>query len=162
MREYLEKKLPEYMVPSAFVTLKELPLNANGKLDTRRLPSPESFQIESPAHYVAPRTDTERAIAAVWQEVLSLARVSMDHSFFDVGGDSAMMVRVQNKLTRVLQKEIPITAMFTHPTVPALAAFLDQWNGGRSSFEPIEERARRQKESLRRQKHRFQERNRMQ
>src|SRR5262249_52282726 len=79
----------------------------------------------------------------------------MDHSFFEVGGDSALMVRVQNKLTAVLKKDIPMSAMFNHPTVPALAAFLDQQNGGRSLFDSIDERAKRQKDALHRQKARF-------
>jgi hypothetical protein len=146
------------MAPAAYVTLKELPLNANGKLDARRLPSPDVPQSESRTNYVAPRTGTERAIAAVWQDVLDLSKVSMDHSFFELGGDSAMMVRVQNRLATVLHKDIPIAAMFNHPTVPALAAFVDQQESGRSLFEPIEERARLQKEALKRQRRRFQER----
>jgi acyl carrier protein len=159
LRQFLEEKLPEYMVPGAFVVLKELPVNVNGKVDTKRLPSPDAVQRDSDTKYIAPRTSTERAIADVWQEVLSLARVSMDHSFFELGGDSAMMIRVQNKLTGVLQKEIPIAALFTHTTVPDLAAFLDQRQGGTTVFERIDMRAARQKEAIRRHKQRFQERN---
>jgi acyl-coenzyme A synthetase/AMP-(fatty) acid ligase len=158
LRQFLEAKLPEYMVPAAFVVLKELPVNINGKVDTKRLPTPASVQLDGETNYIAPRTNTERSIAGVWQEVLSLVRVSMDHSFFELGGDSAMMIRVQNKLTTVLQKDVPISALFTHTTVPALAAFLDQRQGGTTVFQQIDVRAVRQQEAMKRQKQRFQER----
>ena len=88
LREFLSRKLPQYMVPSAFVTLEKLPLSANGKVDRNSLPRPEAAEIVATAtpEYLAPETETERLIATVWRDVLGADKVGVHDNFFDIGG----------------------------------------------------------------------------
>lgn len=109
--------LPDYMVPSVVVVLDTLPLTPSGKLDRAALPDPE---VVSQAGFQAPRSDTEHALARVWQEVLGLERVGIDDNFFALGGDSIVTLQIVSKAA---QAGVPITArdLFAHPTVAGLA-----------------------------------------
>jgi amino acid adenylation domain-containing protein/non-ribosomal peptide synthase protein (TIGR01720 family) len=120
LRTHADAVLPKYMVPSAFVTVDSLPLNANGKLDVRALPAPERDPATA-AGYIAPRTDTERAVAEIWAEVLGAQRVGIDDNFFDLGGDSILSIRVISRLRAVLGVDVSARALFSHPTVAGLA-----------------------------------------
>jgi acyl carrier protein len=122
LRAYLRGKLPETMVPSAFVTLDAFPLTPNGKVDRSALPAPEVAREESAATYSAPRNEVERTIAAVWQDLLSIERVSVDKNFFDLGANSLMMVQANGRLRVALGKGVPLLDLFRFPTVRALAA----------------------------------------
>ncbi|MGB8507775.1 MAG: amino acid adenylation domain-containing protein, partial [Pyrinomonadaceae bacterium] len=120
----VKERLPEYMVPSVIVTLDELPLNENGKVDRRRLPSPESTgSVEG--SYVAPRTPTEQVLAKAWQEILKLDRVGINDNFFDLGGDSIRSIQV---LARAKEYGVrsSVQQLFQHPTVCELARALDE------------------------------------
>ncbi|MFB6819950.1 condensation domain-containing protein, partial [Streptomyces sp. NPDC056347] len=119
VREHVAAALPEYMVPSAFVVLEELPLNANGKLDRKALPAPE-FTADHDAR-VAPRTDTERVLASVWGEVLGLQDVGVHDNFFDLGGDSIISLQVVSR-ARSAGLTLSSRDVFQHPTIAALAA----------------------------------------
>ncbi|MEN3304155.1 MAG: hypothetical protein V7603_357, partial [Micromonosporaceae bacterium] len=121
LRGYLGQTLPGYMVPAAFVTLDALPLTVNGKLDRRALPAPgrESATL---AGYVAPRTPTEQAVAAVWAQVLDVPRAGAEDNFFELGGDSILSIRVASRLRGALGVDVSPRAVFTHPTLAALAA----------------------------------------
>ncbi|WP_420126425.1 amino acid adenylation domain-containing protein [Longimicrobium sp.] len=123
LREHLRRSLPEYMVPSAFVGLEALPLTPNGKLDRKALPAPE--YAAGADRYVAPRTEAERTVAAVWGEVLGVERVGAHDRFFDLGGHSLLLVRVQARLRDAFGQPVPITHLFRYLTVSALAAALD-------------------------------------
>ncbi|HEU0051969.1 MAG TPA: beta-ketoacyl synthase N-terminal-like domain-containing protein, partial [Longimicrobium sp.] len=123
LREHARRSLPEYMVPSAFVALERLPLNANGKLDRKALPAPE--YAAGADRYVAPRTEAERKVAAVWAEVLGVESVGAHDRFFDLGGHSLLLVRVQARLREAFGQPVPITHLFRYLTVSALAAALD-------------------------------------
>ncbi|MFD5753100.1 amino acid adenylation domain-containing protein [Streptomyces sp. NPDC127033] len=118
LREYVAVLLPEYMVPSAFVVLGALPLTVNGKVDRRALPEPV---FEAGDEYVAPRTETERALAAVWAEVLGVERVGVEDDFFALGGDSISSLRVTSRIRTVLGAGLTPRALFDHPTVARLA-----------------------------------------
>ncbi len=120
VRERLRAKLPEYMVPSAFVVLDRLPLNANGKLDRRALPAPEHTAARET--YVAPRTAAEEVVAGIWAETLRLERVGVAESFFELGGHSLLATRVASRIREVFGVELPLRALFESPTVAALAA----------------------------------------
>ncbi|WP_443678497.1 AMP-binding enzyme, partial [Plantactinospora endophytica] len=85
---HVSARLPEYMVPAVFVSLDALPLNANGKVDRRALPDPDTAALDAGPVFVGPRTEVEERIASVWREVLGLERVGVTESFFDLGGHS--------------------------------------------------------------------------
>ncbi|MEU3166767.1 amino acid adenylation domain-containing protein [Streptosporangium sp. NPDC006930] len=119
----LAERLPSYAVPSAFVSLERLPLNANGKVDRRALPEPEARGGAS-AGYVAPRDPTEEALVRIWAEVLAVERVGVHDDFFDLGGDSITSLRVASRARRAFDVEISPRELFAAPTVAALAEVL--------------------------------------
>jgi acyl carrier protein len=110
------------MVPAAFVFLDALPLTPNGKLDRKALPAPEPVSGETA--YVAPRRPLEEALAGIWAEVLGCARVGVKENFFDLGGHSLLLMKVQARLRETLDRKIPIVDLFRFPTVAALAEHL--------------------------------------
>ncbi len=119
LRAHLLRQLPDYMVPAAYVQLSELPLTANGKLDRKALPAPDSKAFAA-NEYVAPQGDTEIALAQVWSEVLGLERVGANDNFFDIGGDSIRSIAIVAK-ARERNISLAIVDIFKHPTVAALA-----------------------------------------
>jgi non-ribosomal peptide synthase protein (TIGR01720 family) len=121
LRSYLRAKLPEYMVPGAFVVLGEMPLTAHGKIDRRALPSPDQAQPQMKTGFVAPRTSLEKILADVWAEVLQVDRVGVYDNFFELGGDSILSVRVLAKANQ-LGFHLTTNELFQHQTVAALAA----------------------------------------
>ncbi|SEC47099.1 non-ribosomal peptide synthase domain TIGR01720/amino acid adenylation domain-containing protein [Amycolatopsis tolypomycina] len=121
LREHLSRSLPDYMVPSAFVPLDELPLTRNGKLDHRALPAPTEASTES---LVEPRTETERTAAVVLATVLGLERVGADGHFFELGGDSILSIRFTSALREAFGVDVSPRTVFDHPTVAGLAAAL--------------------------------------
>ncbi|MEO6191566.1 MAG: amino acid adenylation domain-containing protein [Thermoanaerobaculia bacterium] len=121
---HLRAKLPEYMVPSAFVFLPALPLSPNGKVDARALPAPERVRPELEAAYAAPKSELERIIATVWQEALAVGTVGIHDNFFDLGGHSLLLARVHARLREVLGRDISLVELFKNPTVSSLAAAL--------------------------------------
>ena len=121
LRRFLKETLPEYMVPSAFVTLESLPLTPNGKLDRRALPPPDPSRPELDQALVLPRTPVEEVLAGIWSEVLGLERVGVHDNFFDLGGHSLRATQVVSRVRRALAVEVPLRALFEHPTVAALA-----------------------------------------
>jgi amino acid adenylation domain-containing protein len=124
LRGFLKEKLPEYMVPSAFVTLEALPLTPNGKVDRKALPAPEGRPELNEAH-VAPRTPTEEVLAGIWAQVLGLDRVGVHDNFFELGGHSLLATQVVSRLRKAFQRELPIRWLFEAPTVAQLAARVD-------------------------------------
>jgi acyl carrier protein len=152
LREVLKERLPAYMVPAAFVILAELPLTPNGKVDRRNLPAPDGRSAEPEADYVAPQNEIEMTIAGVWRETLRLEKVGAHDNFFDIGGNSLLVVQVRGKLKELLGRETPIIEMFNHPTVSSLAGYLAQGeNSLDSSTHEGAERATTRRELMRRQ-----------
>ncbi|MFI8245408.1 amino acid adenylation domain-containing protein, partial [Kitasatospora sp. NPDC085930] len=128
VRSDLAAALPGYMVPAAFVTLARIPLTTNGKVNRRALPAPEQAVSVVGEHHLAPRTELEAALAAVWAEVLGLAQVGVEDSFFDLGGDSIRAVRLVGAL-REAGHDLTIRDVFERRTVAALAAALPGGDG---------------------------------
>ncbi|MFL6290868.1 MAG: amino acid adenylation domain-containing protein, partial [Thermoanaerobaculia bacterium] len=124
LRAFLQETLPEYMVPWTFVELETLPVTGNGKLDRAALPAPREVRAEAAA-FTAPRNDLERAIAGAWREVLGLDQVGVQESFFEVGGSSLLLARLQSRLRQALGREIPFVELFRHPTIESLAKSLE-------------------------------------
>ncbi|MCX4992713.1 MULTISPECIES: non-ribosomal peptide synthetase [unclassified Streptomyces] len=123
LREALAGVLPEYMVPSLFVELEKIPLTANGKLDRRALPDPETGAATDA--YIAPRSETEETIAEVWGQVLGLDKVGVEDNFFDLGGHSILAVRLISRLQAEYDLDLPVRVAFERPTVAQLAVEIE-------------------------------------
>jgi amino acid adenylation domain-containing protein len=149
LRGFLRERLPEPLVPSAFVVLDSLPLTANGKLDRRALPVPEGGKSSEPA--VLPRTATEEVIAAVWREALGLPAVGVEDSFFDLGGHSLLVVQVHRSLAPQFPG-LAVVDLFRYPTISALAGYLSKEKVDQISLEETRERAEDRTDRARRQR----------
>jgi acyl carrier protein len=123
LRHLLREKLPEYMVPSAFVLLEALPLTPNGKIDRAALPAPERPRSES-ATRQPPGNEVERGIVSILQDLLGAEEVGVDDNFFDLGANSLMMVQASVRLRALLGRAVPLVRMFQFPTARALASAL--------------------------------------
>jgi amino acid adenylation domain-containing protein/non-ribosomal peptide synthase protein (TIGR01720 family) len=121
LREHLKKKVPDYMVPAAFVFLEKLPLTASGKVDLRVLPVPESQRPELTREYAAPRTEAEKKLAGIWEKALRVERVGVEDNFFELGGDSILSIQIISAARREGLNLTP-KLLFAHQTVAALAA----------------------------------------
>ena len=129
LRDMLRGKLPEYMVPASFVLLPRLPLTANGKVDRARLPEPDEPR-EGNGEPTLPRTEEERQLIAIWEEVLGVRGIGIRDNFFDLGGHSLLALRMFGRLEQTLRVRLPIGTLFEAPTVEELAAILRR--GGRT------------------------------
>jgi hypothetical protein len=154
LRGRLRAALPETLLPAAFVPLAALPLNRSGKLDRRALPAPALADRGHSGEQLAPRTELERVVAEVWAAALRVPSVGVrDHFFDELGGSSLLVTRVTGELSRRLARAVPVTWMFTHPTVEALARRLAAGRPppARRSGPAPEERAARRRAQLYRQ-----------
>ncbi|MER2989661.1 amino acid adenylation domain-containing protein [Serratia nevei] len=124
LRAYLSERLPEYMVPSAYVWLDALPLTANGKLDRRALPEPERAAVGT-REYAAPQGETETTLARVWCELLEIGQIGRHDNFFELGGHSLLAVRLSSQL-RQQGITLPVQAIFNHPILAELAERIDR------------------------------------
>lgn len=124
MSGHLKQRLPEYMLPAAFVTLETLPLLPNGKIDRRALPVPT--QARRATQGAAPRTQLEKLLTRLWCEILNIESVGLDDNFFELGGDSLKVARFLNRLQEELGEVVYVVAIFDAPTVAQLAAYLQQ------------------------------------
>ncbi|MBE9209301.1 amino acid adenylation domain-containing protein [Nostoc sp. LEGE 06077] len=122
LRRFLAEKVPNYMLPAAFVTLEKLPLTPNGKIDRRALPAPETTRT----NFVAPRNTIEEAIAQIWQQVLGIAQVGINDNFFELGGHSLLATQVISRLRKTLGVNLRLRALFASPTVAELATKIPQ------------------------------------
>ncbi|HKR13655.1 MAG TPA: amino acid adenylation domain-containing protein [Pyrinomonadaceae bacterium] len=125
LRSCLREQMPDYMIPSYFVLLNNLPLNANGKVDRSALPEPQPDEAVSSEAYVAPRTPTEQAIAEIWSRVLGMERVGINDNFFDLGGHSLLATQLISRIREDFALEMPLVHLFENPTVAALAQIVE-------------------------------------
>jgi acyl carrier protein len=121
LRVYLREKLPEYMVPSAFVVLEALPVTPNGKVDRRALPEPDAQALMYAREYVAPRNEIEKQLADIWAAVVGVERVSVNDNFFDLGGHSLLALQINTRMRDAFDVEVPLRSVFQTPTVARLA-----------------------------------------
>ena len=123
MRAFLSDKLPEYMVPAAFVRMDSIPLTPNGKVDRRSLPKPDADVLmkEMEAEYIPPRTPAEEGIAAIFSKILNVDKVGANHNFFLLGGHSLLATQLVSRFKETFHVEIPLRVVFETPTVAGLA-----------------------------------------
>ncbi|SDE77108.1 amino acid adenylation domain-containing protein [Myxococcus virescens] len=133
LRQHLQQRLPEYMVPPAFVSLPALPLNPSGKVDRKALPSPTLADTRSQEVYVAPRDGLELRLVRAWEQLLGVEPISVRSSFFELGGHSLLAVRLVAALRESLGRPLPLSALFQAPTVEQLAALLRREDAGPTS-----------------------------
>jgi thioesterase domain-containing protein len=133
-RAGLTQRLPEYMVPTAFVVLKALPLTVNGKVDRKALPAPDPLQ--SDAAYVAPRTPTEQIIADIWADVLGVDKVGVFDDFFALGGQSLLATQMVSRIKRALKVDLSLRTLFEAPTISALMLKMEHADSAISTLPP--------------------------
>jgi len=150
LSDYLKGRLPEYMVPAAFVFMKALPVTANGKLDRKALPAPAQTSSHERREFAAPRNTLEKSIADVWASVLQVENIGINDNFFDAGGNSLKLILAHGRLREDLKTDVPITVLFEHPTINSLADFLGRQGGAHSG--PALDRAGKQREALARRR----------
>ncbi|MCZ8025867.1 MAG: non-ribosomal peptide synthetase, partial [Microcystis sp. LE19-10.1B] len=114
LRQFLKAKLPEYMIPSAFVILESLPLTPNGKIDHRALPAPE---FQSQEQYIAPRNPIEEILSSIWAKVLKVSQVGIHDNFFELGGHSLLATQLISRIREAFQVEMPLRELFVAPTI---------------------------------------------
>ena len=125
LQAYLAEKLPEYMVPSAFVVLESLPVTANGKVDRLALPAPEPIKLEWAGGYVAPQTSIEEVLVKIWAEVLGIKRVSIRDNFFELGGHSLLATQLVSRVRDAFGVELPLRRVFEAPTIAELSKIVE-------------------------------------
>ncbi len=121
IRQFLRAKLPDYMVPTAFILLDAFPLTPNGKIDRRALPVPD---LQSQGEYIAPRNPIEEKMAQIWGEVLKLKRVSIEDNFFELGGHSLLATQVISRLQETFEIVVPLRYLFESPTIAQLSGVI--------------------------------------
>ena len=131
LRTRLGDRLPDFMVPSAFMVLDAFPLTSTGKLDRLALPAPDLTQVETAGGYAAPRTETEAKVAAIWAEVFALDRVGIHDDFFALGGHSLLAGRIAARIRQAYGVDLSLGALFDAPTVAELCGQLGEAVGGK-------------------------------
>jgi amino acid adenylation domain-containing protein len=121
LRRLLRSKLPEAMVPAGYWQIEKIPLLASGKVNRRALAAAGATALEDKDEWVAPRTETESQLAAIWQELLKLEKVGVEQNFFELGGHSLLVLQMTARMRRVLEVELPVRSVFDAPTIAALA-----------------------------------------
>lgn len=124
LKEYLKTKLPEYMVPSYILQIQSIPWSSNGKVNKKALPPPQTFQMEK--EIIGPGNETEKIIMGFWKEVLKTDEISITDNFFDIGGDSMLLLKVYSKIDRRFPKYMKITDLFSRTSILKIAEFLNQ------------------------------------
>jgi amino acid adenylation domain-containing protein len=127
LRQFLKAKLPEYMIPSAFVILESLPLTPNGKTDYRALPAPE---FQSQEQYIAPRNPIEEILSSIWAKVLKVAQVGIHDNFFELGGHSLLATQLISRIREAFQVEMPLRELFVAPTIAELSQEIKRLSEG--------------------------------
>ncbi len=152
LRSFVGERLPDYMVPAVFVTMESFPLTHNDKIDRGALPEPDGTRPEMEEVYVSPSTTSEKSLSDIWCRVLGLDRVGTNDNFFDLGGSSILAVRIIASIQEELGIEIPVVKLFQYPNISLMAKYLSQNQSDEPSYEDIQKRAQRRRDSFNRRK----------
>src|SRR5262249_29969102 len=145
LRKFLRERLPDFMLPAAFVSLGSLPLTSNGKLDRDALPDPEKSGRDDSTKLAEPRTKVEEGLAEIWSKLLGIQRVSIHDNFFELGGHSLLAIQLAARIEKRFGKTLPVAVLFQSPTIEEMANLLTEerprepW----SSLIPIQPQGRR-------------------
>ena len=126
LRDYLKQKLPDFMIPSHFITLRDFPLTPNQKTDRKALPSPSKLVTKPGVSYVPPTNRLQQTIKEIWQEVLGVSRVGINDNFFELGGHSLLIIKVYYHIRNIIDCELSITDMFRFPTINTLSEYISE------------------------------------
>jgi aryl carrier-like protein len=129
LQQFLKTKLPDYMMPSAFVVLDKFPLTPNGKINRKALPAPVSDHADSKQPFTPPRTPSEETLAKIWRELLRQTEIGIDDNFFEIGGHSLLAMQLMARARNEFQTEISLRNIFEAPTIAELAVILDRKKG---------------------------------
>jgi amino acid adenylation domain-containing protein len=140
LRAFLKEKLPEYMIPSVFVTLESMPLTPNGKVNRRALPAPDQADLAPRGISAAPKDATEVQLVQIWESVLNVRPIGVRDNYFELGGHSLLAVKLMNRIEQAFGKILPIATLLSAPTIEQLAAILRQkgWSPSWSCLAPIQ------------------------
>ncbi len=136
LRVYLGRSLPDYMIPSCFIHMKEFPLTSNGKIDRRALPELDG-NMDTGVEYMAPRNDIDEALVYIWQEILGIERVGIQDNFFELGGHSLKATRIVSRICKDLEVNVTLRDIFSNPTIETLSKIIFQSN--KTEYKQIEE-----------------------
>ncbi|NJN99265.1 MAG: non-ribosomal peptide synthetase, partial [Anaerolineales bacterium] len=134
---FLKQKLPDYMMPAAFVTLDTMPLTPHGKIDRRGLPAPTVTRLEWDQPFVAPHTSTEQSLAEIWATVLGVERMGVNENFFEAGGHSLLATQVMARIHQAFGFDLPLRCLFEAPTIAEFATLVDQYEVERVDQETL-------------------------
>ena len=139
LRAHLSETLPEYMIPSYFIQLEQLPQTPNGKIDRKALPQPET-RLKTGLEYAAPRNELEIKLALLWQEILGIEKVGIQDNFFELGGHSLKALTLVNRIHQIFEVEIAVDRIFTNPTIKELGSQIkDMERNAYSAIYPVGE-----------------------
>jgi amino acid adenylation domain-containing protein len=126
LRGFLQTQLPDYMVPSGFVLLEEMPVNANGKIDRRALPPPDGLSLQRAVDFVPPESQLEVALANIWTQVLKVEQVGIYDNFFHLGGHSLMAAQVIHRINQAFDLKLSVRSIFEEPTIASLSLLVEE------------------------------------
>ena len=126
IRNYLNQRIPSYMIPDQFVQLEKLPLTTNGKIDYKSLPIPDASRPMIDIEFVAPQTEFEELVAEIWQEVLNISEIGIYDNFLEIGGNSLIAIRIMARINEAFELNIPLNRIFEMPTIANLAAHIEE------------------------------------
>ena len=132
LRDFLKQQLPDYMIPASFTFLNQLPLTPNGKIDRNALPEPDRIRPFQETSFVAPRTPTEKTLAAICLNLLNIEKIGVFDNFFELGGHSLLAVQVMARVQETFEVELPLRSLFENPTISGIAEQIDTqcWKNG--------------------------------
>jgi amino acid adenylation domain-containing protein len=139
LRQFLQKHLPDYMIPAAFIKLESLPLTRNGEIDPRALPQPDASDLQASNRYVAPRTPLEQQLANVWCRIFKMEQISIHDNFFNLGGHSILAMSLFREVEESLQKQLPLAVLYQLTTIAEMANFLEQEETGLHLLDPSDD-----------------------
>ena len=125
LRKYLKQKLPDFMIPSAYIFLESFPLTPNGKIDRRSLPIPAQTRPEIDSAYTSPRSPVEDALTGLWTEILDLEKIGVYDNFFELGGHSLLITQLVSRINQIFSITLSILNIFENPTIADLAIWIE-------------------------------------